>query len=72
MKKREVSLEKGDLVRLAHCWHGYEISEDRATALAKELGQLRNTLQSEVHLLGYDVEAFGFADVLQKIKKSTK
>lgn len=61
-----------DVSRLADSFHGMPVAESRAVALATEINQLNTTVQTESRALAYDVDAFGFSSVLQKLKRSRR
>jgi len=58
-----------DVSRIAEGFHGMQVAESRAVALAKEVNQLSTTVKTESQGLAYDVDAFGFSEVLQKLKR---
>jgi hypothetical protein len=61
-----------DVSRIAEIFHGMSVAEIRAVALATEVSQLNTTVQNESRALAYDVDAFGFSSVLQKLKRSRR
>ena len=65
----EKKVEPQDIGRLAVSLHEMPIAESRAVALAAELNQLNATARSGSRTLAFDVDAFGFAGVLQKLKR---
>jgi hypothetical protein len=62
-------IENQDVSRLAESLHDMPIAESRAVALAKEVNQLNRTVRTESRGLDYDIDAFGFSGVLQKLKR---
>lgn len=61
-----------DIQRLARCLYDLQIDNQRAQAIAGELGNLKATLKGEVGQLDYDVAPFSFASVLQDLKKVSR
>lgn len=61
-----------DVSSLAESFHDMPVAESRAVALATEANQLNTTVQAEAQGLAYDVDAFGFSSVLQKLKRSRR
>ncbi len=58
-----------DIARLAERLHDQTIPDTRAQIVADELNQLNATARSESLSLAYDVDAFNFAGVLQRLRR---
>ena len=65
----DTKIDPKDIGHLAESLHEMTIPETRAVALAKELDQLNATALSQSRTLAYDVDAFGYAGVLQRLKR---
>ena len=72
MSNDDDNLSSEDINRLARSFYSFQIEDERAAAIAGELGNLRATLKGEVGQLSYDVDPFNFASVLQDLKKGTR
>lgn len=58
-----------DVARLGAQLHDQTMPDSRAQTVADEINQLNATARSESLSLAYDVDAFNFAGVLQRLKR---
>ncbi len=62
-------LDPDSIAGLAESLHEMAIPDSRAQTVAKELEQLNAAARDQGRTLAYDVDALGFAGVLQRLKR---